>query len=57
MKCPWLINTVTETNNRNSYNDVRRSEKQEFGTCVEKLCPFHSQAHGCTRAIKNKPQE
>lgn len=65
MKCPWLINTVVETNNRNSYNDSRRSEKQEFGECIEFKCPFYYgkivkgtgevvRKAGCGRV--NKPQ-
>ena len=50
MKCPWLIVTVTDTNNRNSYNDSRRSEKQTFGECHKEECPFYSKINkSCLR--------
>lgn len=53
MICPWLIDTVVETNNRNSYNDSRRSEKQQFGKCMKKECPFYKHINDkdvCIRA-------
>lgn len=65
MICPWLIDTVTETNNRNSYNDSRRAEKHTFGKCVGSECPFYipkiingmgdvKQQAGCKRANLTK---
>lgn len=53
MKCPWLINTSVETNNRNSYNDSRRTEQQDFGKCVKGDCPFYDNTNStCLRAKK-----
>lgn len=54
MICPWLVKTVVETNNRNSYNDSKRIEHQEFDKCMKKDCPFHQEINGkerCLRAI------
>ena len=52
MICPWLIDTVVETNNRNSYNDSRRSEKSTFGKCVQKDCPFYSENDTHTKCLR-----
>ena len=51
MKCPWLVNTVVETNNRNSFNDARRTEHQDFAKCVKDECPFYDRVNTkCLRA-------
>ena len=53
MICPWLIDTVVETNNRNSYNDSRRSEHQSFSKCMKTDCPFYRKKNDketCLRA-------
>lgn len=52
MICPWLIDTVVETNNRNSYNDSRRSEKQVFGKCMEKECPFYKEQDTNSKCLR-----
>lgn len=46
MICPWLVKTVTETDNKNSYNNSRRTEHQEFDRCMENECPFYELKHG-----------
>ena len=40
MICPWLVKTVVQTNNKNSYNDSVRTEHQEFDRCMKHDCPF-----------------
>lgn len=49
MKCPWLIKTTTETDNKNSYNNSRRVEHTEFDECIRTNCPFY-QHPKCLRA-------
>lgn len=52
MKCPWLIKTTTQTNNKNSYNESVRVEFQEFSNCMKKDCPFYrvtNEKETCTR--------
>lgn len=46
MICPWLVKTVTETDNKNSYNSSRRIEHQEFDKCMKDECPFYALKHG-----------
>ena len=46
MTCPWLVKTITETDNKNSYNSSRRIEHQEFDRCMKNDCPFYSLKHG-----------
>lgn len=63
MVCPWLIKTVTDTDNKNSYNNTKRVEHQEFDRCMGYQCPFYKELHGndkegaytvpvCTRAAQ-----
>lgn len=53
MICPWLVKSIIETNNRNSYNDSRRVEHQEFEKCVKEDCPFYTTKgeQPCRRAL------
>lgn len=46
MICPWLVKTITETDNKNSYNNSRRTEHQEFDKCMQGDCPYYSLKHG-----------
>lgn len=46
MICPWLIKTVVQTNNKNSFNDSVRTEHQEFDKCMKKDCPFYATKDG-----------
>lgn len=41
MICPWLVKTITETDNKNSFNSSRRVEHQEFDKCMKQECPFY----------------
>lgn len=41
MKCPWLVKTVIQTNNKNSFNDSVRTEHQEFDNCMRNECPYY----------------
>ena len=47
MVCPWLIKTITQVNNKNSYNESVKTEHQEFDKCMKKDCPFYDLKHGC----------
>ena len=42
MICPWLVKTITETDNKNSFNSSRRVEHQEFDKCMKTECPFYN---------------
>ena len=46
MICPWLVKTITETDNKNSYNNSRRTEHQEFDKCMQGDCPYYALRHG-----------
>ena len=46
MVCPWLVKTITQVNNKNSYNDSVKTEHQEFDKCMEYNCPFYTERQG-----------
>lgn len=54
MVCPYLINKIVETNNKNTFADSKRTETSVFGKCVAYECPFYRPdnptPHQCARA-------
>ena len=53
MICPWLVKTIVQTTNKNSYNDSVRTEHQEFDKCMKEDCPFYAPNanNKCKRAV------
>ena len=54
MVCPWLVKTITQANNKNSYNESVKAEHQEFDKCMKNNCPFYRKIGNkdiCTRAM------
>ena len=52
MLCPWLIKVVTQTDNKNSYNQSQRTEHREFEKCAKQDCPFYREQNKTNKCQK-----
>lgn len=41
MKCPWLIESFTTTHTEYAGKYSKITEKQSFGECYKRDCPFY----------------
>lgn len=54
MLCPWLVKVVTQTDNKNSYNQSQRTEHREYEKCAKQDCPFYREKNETNKCLRVK---